>query len=768
MATTVPGTSSRHVSEESDWAQRVRRLEAEVAGLRRSMRTRGLIEQAKGRLAERFGIGAEDAFDHLSRMSQERNVRVIDLASDIAAVGAIVAEGTGAADGTVAAGGGCERPSTPPGPAGEERPIARLRAVAGALEDPDDFLTLLHSDALKQLAPESVALFVTRPDGGQTLAAASGWPTSVIMDWRSIPSAIRTPAAEAVRSNQVLWLRDGGGTGLTLIGGARWRVVMPLRDAAGRAVGALEFGWSGPVADDDCTVSRLNAVSEVAARWLRGRDLGRVGDAPVSDTGRWIEATLDAVLTPAAVLSPITDDAGQPIDFVIDYANGPATSHWSRTGAQPIGRRLGDVDPAAVTDGRFDECLRAYGRDLPLRPTPEWTVTRVGSRLVVMWLSAGSLDDRGVESRLAHVERMGAFGWAEWSLAFEPTVWSAGVDSLFGPFTNEAGSVDRLLATAEPQNRAMLASALERAAQGHPASAELRLGRSGARSRILAVSAAPRLDHHGVPRAILTLFRDITEARRYEIDAKEAAERLAAQRVQAAIERTQTGQLRAALFPAPAIDLSHGAVRILARHTSPASIGSFRGDFYEIARFRDTLAIVVGDVFGSGVAAADAMVRLRHAARALALAGHGPDVTLALLNQELCEDADPPLASAVVASFDADGRTVTWAQAGHYSPILVRGDRGCALRRSKGDALGLLADTRYAASAVTLRPGDVLVFFTDGILNREDGSVLSIRQLVADIVAACRSGGAEAVVRRFAHPVRDEVCVVAVDCHAAG
>src|SRR5262245_60573701 len=67
----------------TDWAGRVQRLEAELSGLRQAMRTRGLIEQAKGRLAERWGVDAEQAFDMLSQLSQEANVRVVDVAAQV-------------------------------------------------------------------------------------------------------------------------------------------------------------------------------------------------------------------------------------------------------------------------------------------------------------------------------------------------------------------------------------------------------------------------------------------------------------------------------------------------------------------------------------------------------------------------------------------------------------------------------------------------------------------------------------------------------------
>ena len=51
--------AARRSQPSADETARIRRLEEEIAGLRRSQRTRGLIEQAKGRLAERFGLAHE-------------------------------------------------------------------------------------------------------------------------------------------------------------------------------------------------------------------------------------------------------------------------------------------------------------------------------------------------------------------------------------------------------------------------------------------------------------------------------------------------------------------------------------------------------------------------------------------------------------------------------------------------------------------------------------------------------------------------------------
>ncbi|NUT36117.1 MAG: ANTAR domain-containing protein, partial [Hamadaea sp.] len=70
-------------SSAEDWPARVQRLENEMAGLRRAMRTRAVIEQAKGILAARQGCDPETAFTQLSRRSQDTNTPLVDVAADV-------------------------------------------------------------------------------------------------------------------------------------------------------------------------------------------------------------------------------------------------------------------------------------------------------------------------------------------------------------------------------------------------------------------------------------------------------------------------------------------------------------------------------------------------------------------------------------------------------------------------------------------------------------------------------------------------------------
>jgi hypothetical protein len=247
-------------------------------------------------------------------------------------------------------------------------------------------------------------------------------------------------------------------------------------------------------------------------------------------------------------------------------------------------------------------------------------------------------------------------------------------------------------------------------------------------------------------------------------------ERLAVHRIHLAAEQAHADELRRLLYPAPEQVFTDGPLTILARHAATRSINYFRGDFYAITAVMAGAVVAVGDVFGSGIAAANTTARLRHGIRVLGLAGLGPAEMLALLNRELNQDEDPPLASLVLARFGRGDRgggepQVVWAQAGHFAPVLVRSGRVRSLHRPPGPALGLLPNAPYRDAVVRLRPADLLILYTDGVLVGQDGEADPVRQVIRGFGAALRDGGPAALMDRWVRPAEDEACVVAAGYH---
>jgi anti-sigma regulatory factor (Ser/Thr protein kinase) len=165
-------------------------------------------------------------------------------------------------------------------------------------------------------------------------------------------------------------------------------------------------------------------------------------------------------------------------------------------------------------------------------------------------------------------------------------------------------------------------------------------------------------------------------------------------------------------------------VRLAARYV-PGSLGlEVGGDWYDaIDLGRGRVGIVVGDVVGKGVLAAATMAQLRNALRVYALEGLKPASVLAKLNR-LGETTTPSFATLLYAVLDTEALVCRYASAGHPPPLLVRADGSAEfLEGGRSLPLGVHAEARYRHDVVPLAPGDTIVLYTDGLVERRDSTL---------------------------------------------
>ncbi len=162
------------------------------------------------------------------------------------------------------------------------------------------------------------------------------------------------------------------------------------------------------------------------------------------------------------------------------------------------------------------------------------------------------------------------------------------------------------------------------------------------------------------------------------------------------------------------------------------------GDWYDaFALPGGRLGVVIGDVAGRGVPAASAMGQLRSVTRAFALADEGfrsPAEMLTRLNRHQLALGQTELFTVVYAVVDAPGGSVSWACAGHPPPLLRNGDRETRYLEG-GEGLMGIEDVVYRDLRAPIAPGGILVFYTDGLIERRGESLdIGLRRL-ADAVA---------------------------------
>ena len=150
------------------------------------------------------------------------------------------------------------------------------------------------------------------------------------------------------------------------------------------------------------------------------------------------------------------------------------------------------------------------------------------------------------------------------------------------------------------------------------------------------------------------------------------------------------------------------------------------GDWYDaFAMPGGRLGIVVGDVTGRGIRAASAMGQLRTLTRAFALAQGGrraPGDALTLLNRHQLEGEDEHLFTIVYAIIDPERNTISWANGGHPPPLLRGADRSCRYLEG-GNGLVGVEDNPYDTHEAPTNGHDMVVLYTDGLIERRGESL---------------------------------------------
>ncbi len=170
----------------------------------------------------------------------------------------------------------------------------------------------------------------------------------------------------------------------------------------------------------------------------------------------------------------------------------------------------------------------------------------------------------------------------------------------------------------------------------------------------------------------------------------------------------------------------HPRLELAARYLPSGLAPQIGGDWYDALELdRDRTAVMIGDVVGHGVRAATTMSELRNALRAFAVEGHGPGAALQQLDRVVHATFGPGMIATVLfLIIDASKGTVSISRAGHPPPAL-RSAGGEIRFLETGGTLPLGIDDRVKADEAEyeVNPGDTLLLFTDGLVERRRESI---------------------------------------------
>lgn len=161
------------------------------------------------------------------------------------------------------------------------------------------------------------------------------------------------------------------------------------------------------------------------------------------------------------------------------------------------------------------------------------------------------------------------------------------------------------------------------------------------------------------------------------------------------------------------------------------------GDYYDVIplNLQRTL-VTIADVAGKGIPAAILMANTQAAINVLASMDQGTSELVNRVNTHLCENTDPDLfVTLFVCELDSTSGDVCYVNAGHIPPVVIR-KGGVGRLRTGGPIAGVICDTPpYPSETITLGTGDVLVLFTDGVVEMQtaQGEEYGVKRIVESV-----------------------------------
>src|SRR5208337_1596581 len=152
------------------------------------------------------------------------------------------------------------------------------------------------------------------------------------------------------------------------------------------------------------------------------------------------------------------------------------------------------------------------------------------------------------------------------------------------------------------------------------------------------------------------------------------------------------------------------------------------GDYYDVfprpsaGSGSGTFLIAVADVAGKSIPAAMLMATFQASLKTLAMTAGSLSDLVGRMNTYACSNSQNGcrFTTTFLAEYDPASRSLIYVNAGHNAPILRRGTGAIERLQAGGIPLGIQENAPYDSGMVTLQSGDLLVIFTDGVVEAEN------------------------------------------------
>ncbi|MEU6934789.1 PP2C family protein-serine/threonine phosphatase [Streptomyces sp. NPDC046374] len=448
-------------------------------------------------------------------------------------------------------------------------------------------------------------------------------------------------------------------------------------------------------------------------------------------------SALSAIPASAVLLEPLHDDDTRAVrDFRIVAGNRIRSADWLEAPDRQVGQRFLEARPGAARSGLLTALadLVANGGSMEGRVV-DYTEQRLGRLHRAPLLYSAALCGEQVlatwrpvrsqtELLTIDAQYLASLGWGHWDLLSGKVTWSEGLSRIFHAEIGMPWSLEQLCDTLVPDDLTAFSEFLTSVLAGEePAWTRIRFLVLG-EVRTLDLLGRPVAGTDGRPWAVHLVARDLTpqiRSRRRLAETERESDRL---RRQSQAERRVADALREALMPTLSEALAAVGLTVAASYRPAEPDAAVGGDWYKCRLLPDGRVLVaIGDAAGHGLDAVARMAQQRHALAGLAQTGASAGEITTWLNELVCSDPAGETATVVAGHID-DSRTLHWADAGHPSPLLLRNGRATPLDVGRrGPLLGALPGYGYETSTTPLSHGDLLLLYTDGMVEHRGEDV---------------------------------------------
>jgi serine phosphatase RsbU (regulator of sigma subunit) len=741
----------------------------ELDRIRGAAASESLVTMARGALMERLGLSSGEAASQLAELSAATGIPQAEMAAAVLSEPGLPGE-PGPDEASVPSAGGGAGSAVAARVRRDGRPGSRSLMTEAAAEmaiDGTELVAMLAAQ-LAPLGAVTVTLWLLQADGALALLGEAGLAQGQARRWQHIPPQFDCPAQRVAHGAADLWWaagRPAGDRAPVTSTPATARAVLALRQRNGELLGVLEVSWPAPLAAFTTEVrQQLLALSAGCARVVGARVAH--GDLAAAQPKAAVFTLLDELADSVLVVQAIRDHAGRVTDFSIEHVSPGFADPAGRAGANLTRLTLLEAYPVSIAgSGLFARAMQVlhdgapqhvpgplreslasglggYEPGSPEAPLTDLRVARFFDGVIFTWhrdSSAGSGVPLAV--LLDHAQRLGRLGGWEENLVTGTVRWTDSAFDLFGLTPRPGAEIpladlpSYVMAADKPVVKRFRQTLPE---QREALTATFRVVHpDDGRIRQIRVFAEPVADAAGTVVALRGAFQDVSAHYHTQVALAATRDQLADSEQRVAEEHLLALRLQQAIMPPDEHPIEAAGIDVAVRYRPVGEGHLVGGDWYDtlVLPSKEVL-LVVGDVAGHGIDAVTGMVAARNSLRGLAITGSGPAELLRMLNSVMCNLTSGVVGTVVCGLYNPEEHLLRWARAGHLPPVLVHGRSARELPLPGGVLLGMDPDADYEEATQSLRPGDTLLLFTDGLIERRGDSIIDVLEEFVAVVAA--------------------------------